>query len=63
MILAGAIGLLIQVFVAFVIGGLAMAANNRAVGWVHLGEPATIRGAYASILPRTGPLRLADDDR
>jgi hypothetical protein len=53
-ILASAAGLLIQVFVAFVIGGLAMAANNRAVGWVHLGEPATIRGAYASILPRSG---------
>ncbi len=51
---AGAIGLVIQFFVAFVIGGLAMAANNRAVGWVHLGEPATIRGAYTSILPRTG---------
>ena len=53
-ILSGVIGLWIQVFVAFIIGGLAMAANNRAVGWVHLGEPATIRGAYASILPRTG---------
>ncbi len=34
--------------------GLAVAANNRAVSWVHLGEPATIRAAYRSILPRLG---------
>lgn len=54
LILLGAIGLMVQFFVAFVVGGLAVAANNRAVGWVHLGERATIRGAYASILPRTG---------
>ncbi len=38
----------------FVFGGLAVAANNRAVAWVHLGHPATIRGAYTSILPRLG---------
>ena len=38
----------------FLFGGIAVAANNRAVAWVHLGEPATIRGAYASILPRFG---------
>ena len=31
-----------------------MAAISRAVAWVHLGEPATIRGAYRSILPRLG---------
>jgi len=30
----------------------AVAANNRAVAWVNLGQPATIRGAYKSILPR-----------
>jgi len=34
------------------LAGLAIAANNRAVAWVHLGEPATIRGACRSILPR-----------
>ena len=39
---------------AFIFAGAAVAANNRAVGWVHLGEPATIRGAYSSILPRLG---------
>jgi hypothetical protein len=40
--------------IAFIIGGAAMAANNRAVAWVYLGQPATIRGAYRSILPRMG---------
>ncbi|HEY1985905.1 MAG TPA: hypothetical protein VGG85_10865 [Terracidiphilus sp.] len=34
--------------------GAAVAAINRAVGWVHLGEAATIRSAYASTLPRFG---------
>ena len=38
----------------FILAGAAMAANNRAVAWVNLGEPATIRGAYFSILPRLG---------
>lgn len=36
----------------FIFGGIAVAANNRAVAWLHLGEPATIRGAYQSILPK-----------
>jgi hypothetical protein len=40
--------------VIFIFGGIAVAANNRAVAWLHLGEPATIRGAYRSILPRLG---------
>jgi len=48
---AGAMG---QILLSFVIGGIAIAANNRAVAWLHLGEPATIRGAYAGILPRAG---------
>lgn len=34
--------------------GAATAAISRAVAWVHLGEPATIRGAYLSIMPRLG---------
>jgi hypothetical protein len=34
--------------------GAAVAANNRAVAWVNLGQPATIRSAYKSILPRLG---------
>src|SRR5580658_8062009 len=38
----------------FIFAGAAVAANNRAVAWVNLDQPATIRGAYASILPRMG---------
>jgi len=40
--------------IALICAGAAMAANNRAVAWVNLGQPATIRGAYKSILPRMG---------
>lgn len=36
------------------IAGLSIAANNRAVAWVYLGQSATIRGAATSILPRVG---------
>jgi len=34
------------------LAGLAIAANNRAVAWVYLDQPATIRGALQSALPR-----------
>ncbi len=34
--------------------GASVAAISRAVAWVHLGERATIRGAYRSILPKLG---------
>jgi hypothetical protein len=34
--------------------GASIAAISRAVAAVHLGEPITIRGAYASTLPRLG---------
>lgn len=44
--------LVVQFLMQFALGGLAVAANNRAVAWAYLGQPATIRGAYASILPR-----------
>lgn len=54
LIWVGGIGIMIQFLMMFLFGGLAVAANNRAVGWVHLGDPATIRGAYGSILPRAG---------
>jgi hypothetical protein len=40
--------------VMILILGVSTAAISRAVAWVHLGEPATIRGAYDSILPRLG---------
>jgi hypothetical protein len=49
---ATAAGMLLMWPVSVVVGGLAVAANNRAVAWVHAGEKATIRGAYSSILPR-----------
>lgn len=51
---ATGIGILVLWIAIFIFGGLAVAANNRAVAWVHLGERATIRGAYSTILPRLG---------
>jgi hypothetical protein len=49
---ATVVGALVMWPIVVIVGGFAVAANNRAVSWVHLGEPATIRGAYGSILPR-----------
>lgn len=37
-----------------ILGSVAAAANNRAVAWVYLGEPASIAGAYRSIRGQTG---------
>ncbi len=54
LIWATGLGMVILFLAIFITGGVAVAANNRAVGWVHLGEPATIRDAYGSILPRIG---------
>jgi hypothetical protein len=45
---------MIEMLLIFLFAGAAVAAISRAVAWVHLGEPATIRGAYQSILPRLG---------
>lgn len=53
-IAVGVVGIIVLWLVIFVAGGLAVAANTRAVGWVHLGEPASIGAAYRAILPRTG---------
>lgn len=44
----------VEWLILFLAVGAAVAATNRAVAWVHLGQPATIRGAYLSILPRLG---------
>jgi hypothetical protein len=44
----------VEWLILFLAAGAAVAATNRAVAWVHLGQPATIRGAYQSILPRLG---------
>jgi MFS family permease len=45
---------LVKALLVFLFAGAAMAAINRAVAWVHLGEPATIRAAYSTTLPRLG---------
>jgi hypothetical protein len=44
----------IEVLILFLLAGASVAAICRAVAWVHLGQPATIRGAYATVLPRLG---------
>jgi hypothetical protein len=44
----------LELLILFLLIGPVVAAISRAVAWVHLGEPATIRGAYAGILPRFG---------
>ena len=49
-----AVSILLSVLAAFISAGLSIAANNRAVGWLSLGRTATIRDAYAAILPRAG---------
>ena len=54
LIVVSVIGLVVLGLIIFVVGGLSIAANTRAVGWLHLGEPASIRAAYRAILPRTG---------
>ena len=40
--------------ILFLLFGATVAAISRAVAWVHLGQPATIRGSYQAILPRLG---------
>lgn len=54
LIVVTVVGIVLLIPVMFVVGGLAIAANTRAVGWVHLGEQASIGAAYRAILPRTG---------
>ena len=44
----------VELLAAFLLFGATTAAISRAVAWVNLGEPATIRGAYQSILPHLG---------
>jgi len=47
-----ALAALIKVMLVFACAGAAVAAISRAVAWLHLGEKASIQGAYKSILPR-----------
>jgi hypothetical protein len=42
LIVVSVIGIVVLWLAIFVAGGLAVAANTRAVGWVYLGEPASI---------------------
>ena len=44
----------LSILLIFLLLGTSIAAISRAVAWVHLDQPATIRGAYMSILPRIG---------
>ncbi len=51
---ATATAAVIQALAILLLAGVSIAANNRAVAWVYLDRPTTIRGATASILPRLG---------
>ncbi len=42
----------VEALVILMLAGLSIAANNRAVAWVYLDKPATIRAAAKSVLPR-----------
>jgi len=44
----------VEMLILFLLFGASVAAISRAVAWANLGEPATIRGAYASVLPMLG---------
>lgn len=43
-----------EMLAIFLLAGLAIVANNRAVAWVYLDQPATIRTAAQGVLPRIG---------
>ena len=43
---------MVEALVVLMLAGLSIAANNRAVAWVYLDKPATIRAAAKSVLPR-----------
>ncbi len=42
----------VEALLILMLAGLSIAANNRAVAWVYLDKPATIRAAAKSVLPR-----------
>lgn len=42
----------VEALVILLLAGLSVAANNRAVAWVYLEQPASIRAAARSVLPR-----------
>jgi hypothetical protein len=43
---------MVEALVVLMLAGLSIAANNRAVAWVYLDKPATIRAAAKSVVPR-----------
>jgi hypothetical protein len=47
-----AVAAILEWLAIVLLAGLSVAANNRAVAWVYLGQPASIRAAATSILPR-----------
>ncbi len=49
---AYAVTLGVEVLAIALVAGLAIAAFNRAVAWIYLGEPATVRAAAGSVLSR-----------
>jgi hypothetical protein len=49
-----AVSAVLSILVTLLIAGVSVAANCRAVAWIHLGEPATVRAATGSIRPRLG---------
>lgn len=44
----------VEALAILVLAGLAIAANNRAVAWVYLGETTTVRDSLRSVWPRLG---------
>lgn len=45
-------GAVVEALVILMLAGLSIAANNRAVAWVYMDKPASIRAAAKSVLPR-----------
>lgn len=48
------VAILVKAFVIVACAAACMGAINRAVAWVHLGQPASIAAAYKSTLPKLG---------
>ena len=49
---ATAVAGVLESLAVMMLAGLSIAANNRAVAWIYLDRPATVRGATASVMPR-----------
>lgn len=51
---AVAVSAVLSILVTLLVAGVEVAAISRAVAWIHLGEPATVRSATSGVLPRLG---------